>query len=383
LPRLITAALMADSREEARNALWPYNVGTATKDGCGILAHGIRLATEQRPGWVLVNLDVENAHNALLRRVALERIYANPNTRHLLPVYWAHYSPKSRIYFRGTRREVVRAGFDSEEAWRQGCPLAQLGFNVAILPEVKRLDEQLAEHGGFARFNHDDGYAFGPPEVVFKLVEEFEEQISHLGLRLNLDKSRCYSRECDILQHPDYPGGGEDPSFPLTVAFRDQRGAERIDIHPNATGPVLGKGCIVGGVPIGDSEFVRVHLAETVSDAVSKSRNISLMLQSDCLHTLHTLNIRCLQPILSYWTQHCYPVDVLQPGPGGAPSAVAVMDAALLQVACTTQGDFLAEDALLQRRLRLPARHLGGGLRSHENTCHGAFAASVAKIAPK
>ena len=51
---------MADSREEARNALWPYNVGTATKDGCGILAHGIRLATEQRPGWVLVNLDVEN-----------------------------------------------------------------------------------------------------------------------------------------------------------------------------------------------------------------------------------------------------------------------------------------------------------------------------------
>ena len=78
----------------------------------------------QRPGWVLVNLDVENAHNALLRRVALERIYADPNTQHLLPVYWAHYSPKSRIYFRGTRREVVRAGFDSEEAWRQGCPLA-------------------------------------------------------------------------------------------------------------------------------------------------------------------------------------------------------------------------------------------------------------------
>ena len=87
-----------------------------------------------------------------------------------MPAYWAQYAPKSRIYFRGTRREVVRAGFDSEEAWRQGCPLAQLGFNVAILPEVKRLDEQLAEHGGFARFNHDGGYAFGPPEVVFKLA---------------------------------------------------------------------------------------------------------------------------------------------------------------------------------------------------------------------
>ena len=90
--------------------------------------------------------------------MALERIYANPNTQHLLPVYWAHYSPKSRIYFRGERRTVIRAAFDSEEAWRQGCPLAQLGFNVAIHPEVEWLNHELRQYGGGARFNHDDGY---------------------------------------------------------------------------------------------------------------------------------------------------------------------------------------------------------------------------------
>ena len=114
----------------------------------GILAHGVRLVTELRPRMVLVNLDVENAHNSLKRCVALQRLASVRGLRHLVPAYWAIYGPKSRIYFRGRNREVIRAGFDSEEAWRQGCPLAQLGFNVAILPEVQWLDAQLARHRG-------------------------------------------------------------------------------------------------------------------------------------------------------------------------------------------------------------------------------------------
>ena len=167
----------------------------------GILAHGVRLVTELRPRMVLVNLDVENAHNSLKRCVALQRLASVRGLRHLVPAYWAIYGPKSRIYFRGRNREVIRAGFDSEEAWRQGCPLAQLGFNVAILPEVQWLDAELARHGGFARFNHDDGYAFGPADVVFDLVKEFEAKLDPLGLRLNLGKSACYSRETDLVDN--------------------------------------------------------------------------------------------------------------------------------------------------------------------------------------
>ena len=58
-----TSTLVEENKAEAHAALWPFNVGTATKDGCSILALGMRLATEQRPDFVLVNIDIKNAHN--------------------------------------------------------------------------------------------------------------------------------------------------------------------------------------------------------------------------------------------------------------------------------------------------------------------------------
>ena len=64
--------------------------------------------------------NVSNAMRcAKMRCVALQRLASVRGLRHLVPAYWAIYGPKSRIYFRGRNREVIRAGFDSEEAWRQ------------------------------------------------------------------------------------------------------------------------------------------------------------------------------------------------------------------------------------------------------------------------
>ena len=108
----------------------------------------------------------------------LEKLAQSERLRKLVPAYWAQYGPKSNVYFRGRKREVIRASYDSEEAMRQGCPLAQLGFNNAIHDDVKWLDAELAKHGGFARFLHDDGYAFAPEDVLFKLVAEFEQRIA-------------------------------------------------------------------------------------------------------------------------------------------------------------------------------------------------------------
>eukprot|EP00966_Prymnesium_polylepis_P027664 639466-Prymnesium_polylepis.1 len=46
--------------------------------------------------------------------------------------------------------------------WVQGRDDASLAFCVAIHPEVRALDAELAVHGGCARFIMDDGYACGP-----------------------------------------------------------------------------------------------------------------------------------------------------------------------------------------------------------------------------
>ena len=140
---------------------------------------------------------------------------------------------------------------------------------------------------------------------------------------------------------------------------------------------------MVAGVPIGDDEFVRVHVDATVSSAEGKCKLVTAMLDGDCAHTLHTLNIRCLQPVLTYWTMHVYPSDMLRTdGDGSNPSKR--MDDALLEVAVKTTGaSYLRDERLAQRRLRLPAREKGGGLRSHESNTQAAFACTIAKVAPR
>ena len=399
LPRMINSKLVADNKGAAYEALWPWNVGTAVTDGCGILAHGLRLATELRPDWVLINLDIKNAHNELLRRIALLRLMRTRGLRHLVPAYYAQYAPKSRIYFRGCQREVIRATFDSEEAWRQGCPLAQLGFNVAILEEVKALDAALAAHGGFARFNHDDGYAFGPANVVFRAVADFERSLEPLGLELQGKKSTCYSRETD-LSGKLAELGKPDLQFPVPVALRDEdtgalclgkrddegRLFKAGEKEPSDDCEVVGVGCVVAGVPVGDQGFVRTHLMMTVGAAASKTRNITSMLSPECHHSLHTLNVRCLQPILSYWAQHVYSRHVVgrlaDSALNAQPPAVAMDDALF---ACEARALGLTDDVDDETRLRvrLPARHLGCALRRHAESAHVAFAASVVKIAPR
>ena len=383
--RMINSKLMSDSKEAAHDVLWPHNVGSATRDGCAILAHGIRAITEMRPGFAVVKFDVKNAHNTIRRKIALMRMARNEHLRHLVPAFWSQYVGKSRVYFHGANHEVIRAGFESEEAWRQGCPLAQLGFNQAIHEEVLWLDAELAKSGGGARFNHDDGYAFGPPGVVFRLAEEFEAKLEALGLEIAKSKSECYSRELGLDLRGD-PGRPRDlvddgdgvmrEKFPLGVAYRDVDGTERIGTHEKvAKTPglsdrnILGCGIVVAGVPIGAREYVRVQLAGTALATKSKIEKIQLMLRPESIHALHVLNIFCLQPIFTYWTQHVYPSDTAGLG---APSRfavdespAAVVDRALLGVARATHGAFVDSDPIARERLHLRrGRTAAGSVRS-------------------
>ena len=92
-----------------------------------------------------------------------------------------------------------------------------------------------------------------------------------------------------------------------------------------------------------------------------------------------------MQPIFTYWTQHVYPSDIVERNRRypRAESPAAVVDAALLEVACATHGAFVRDDPFANARLRLPAKFNGGGLRSLADNAEAAFAAAVIKIAPK
>ena len=88
---------------------------------------------------------------------------------------------------------------------RQGCSLGSAGYCVGIHPEVRELDEELRASGGAARFDMDDGYAVGPPELVFPAVLRFARRVAALGLELQLHKCTCCAVAADLAAHPARP----------------------------------------------------------------------------------------------------------------------------------------------------------------------------------
>ena len=64
-------------------------------------------------------------------------------------------------------------GGGSSEGTAQGDPLSAPYFNVAWQKYVRELNQTLVEYGGMAKFGMDDGYAVGPPEIIFTALERF------------------------------------------------------------------------------------------------------------------------------------------------------------------------------------------------------------------
>eukprot|EP00973_Karenia_brevis_P060378 8401393-Karenia_brevis.AAC.1 len=101
----------------------------------------------------------------------------------------------------------------------------------------------------------DDGYACGPPGIVFDAVAQFAEAVADVGLELRVDKCRCFSLGLDLQTFP-----GRPPHMPVgSLAAPDGR---------------VGYGVLVGGVPVGDEVFVRTFLDGRVQKTTSKINHV-------------------------------------------------------------------------------------------------------------
>ena len=252
---------------------------------------------------------------------------------------------------------LPRADFVSEEGVQQGDGPASMAFCAGIHPEVQGLDAILSEHGGAARFIMDDGYAVGPPAVVFDAVRRFGEAITHLGLELQETKSECY---CPA--GPDATSTDRPEDFPLGTCRA-------------ADGTVTGFGILVGGVPVGDTAYVRQCLSQKAATVVSKVNTVS-----DVLRPLHLQALQCctyygLNSLFHHWVRHCLPEDVLE--------AACQVDSAVLRVARACHGDAVTTDPYAAARLRLPARMYGGGLRSAADVAPAAFLGALCQTIPR
>jgi len=208
---------------------------------------------------------LRNAYNEIKRAVVFRRLEASPHLRCLVPLFHATYCTQRVVYL--ARDGLEAAPFVSDEGVQQGDGLASTAFCAGIHPEVKALDQELAEFGGAARFDMDDGYAVGPPGVVFPAVQRFGAAVRFLGLDLQESKCECFSPA-----GPSALDGHRPDHFPLGQLVSDT---------------VVGFGIPVGGVPVGDDVFVRQFLCRKARKAMSKIEVVTEKLRPLHLQALH------------------------------------------------------------------------------------------------
>ena len=330
--------------------LAPQQLGVGVSCADSKLIHGLRLLLELNPGFILVSIDIVNAYNAASRAAILHRHMEVPDLRAAVPYLRAELSAATSVYAGG--KAIL-----SDEGVQQGSPIASAAFAVAIHPEVKAADEALAAHGGCARFGMDDGYLLGPPDVVFHVLGVLERDLlSNVGLVLNV-------RKCQLLCGP-----GVDAE---TVQQDAPPGLKRGSIALPDGG--LAYGVTIFNVPVGDPQFVQEFLRRK-ADKIVEAVDIHSRRLAHYSHELWTMLHYSLQHRATYWLRNM-PPDDLQ-------SFCCTVDEAVLKCASAATLCSFPAASYAHRRLFLPARLRGGGLRLALHTCSAAYVGALHDVLP-
>ena len=166
LVRDLHKAVVTENRSAFVEYLEPEQL-TMSVAGGGKLVFSIRMLSEERRDFVVVKIDMKNAFNEVSRASIIEALEEEMSLSHLAWHAAATLAPSS-----GLESGASRWG-GSSEGTAQGDPLSAPYFNVAWQRYVRILNHTLAQHGGSAKFGMDDGYAVGPPEIVFLALEKF------------------------------------------------------------------------------------------------------------------------------------------------------------------------------------------------------------------
>ena len=205
----------------------------------------------------------------------------------------------------------------------------------------------------------DDVYMLGTIDTVLPAALALADRLQErAGIRLNLGKSAVHSidplRDASVL--------ASDARY--SASFKIGR-LDSVDVSSMPYGS--GYGVVVGGIPVGDEVFVEAHINKKVDIALKHiEKNVTLL--RDVHHqSLWILLLFCLRPKLDYLSQTCH-------GPATAP-ALQRCDRAVLDAAGVALGQPLHSlDAYRLRRIALPARLYGCGLRRLATVAHAAFA---------
>ena len=187
LIRTLHSRVIRDNRPVFTAVLEPQQLALSLAGGHK-LVHQVRMVMEDHRDWVIIKMDVRNAHNEIWRSAIIKALESDPSTQHLSWFAAAVLAPSTGLESGG---ELWGEQGDGET---QGDPKASAFFAMAIHEAVRSFDAELAAAGGLARFGNDDGYGAAPSSVAFAALARLETRLKEqCGLTLQRNKTEVFA----------------------------------------------------------------------------------------------------------------------------------------------------------------------------------------------
>ena len=236
-------ALARSNVKNLREALAPQQVAVGVPAGCELLTLGLRLLVEKAietgdEDWVMVALDLKNAHNTSFRdktQEQIEALIANFPALGLDPLALAHHTingVNSDIYTRSTEGKIEFL-CESSAGGGQGNALTNSFFPMAIDSSLKWVEKYYPSIGVIGM--QDDITLTGSKQFIYEALGELLDKLSSIGLDPNPAKFQVYGISDNALV-------GKPNRYPRPSVI-DKNG-------------VTSYGVVICGAALGDDDFV-------------------------------------------------------------------------------------------------------------------------------
>ena len=318
----------------------------------------------------MIDADEKNAFNEVKRAVVIRELRKYPGMMALARYYFLWLSPASLVVLSEAGLPKV-AAFRSEEGGQQGDACFPMAYAFATLARGLALDRDVkaVDPNATALYFADDGVVVAPATGALDAFGRFGSAIVDDGRTLSLTKSTVWCPTLTVEEfavHPALRGRVSrevDDSGKTTFFVDGMRVVER--------------GVTLCGVHVGEDEFVRLKISQDVLSRTSKIKTLTKLLAPYSTQDLGTVLRYCLAPTGDFLAAHQYPSDSRA---GLAEFDSVIRDAS--RVALGGAGPLVFEDPFAARRLCLPVRVGGFGLRERGALAPAAFLGRVTAAAP-
>ena len=348
LVKAIGGFLVTSAKANCAEICGPEQLGVAVRAGDVKLSVGLQMILDNHRDFVVVKLDIKHAHGSTEQAKTLRAFMSQPPgpVRDLASFIAMQYAAQSHVFVNGERLfDGIPGRGDFANGNQQGDPTAGICYCLTVNPANKAVSALLAPFGGGVKCIQDDTYIYGPPGAVFgSALPLYGEKIGYVGLEAQVSKSAFYGR----------PGIGDIEAAAAGIP----RG--RLEVRG-----AIYYGIDACGVPIGDEDYVKASLEVLADKAVGVITQTTVLLSQVCQHSSFTV-IR-----LSH--QHMSTHILRSIRPEIAHSYAESIDTAILHSVEAATSCTFPEGSIARRRLHLPVRDKGGGIRSAVETSKAAF----------